>query len=199
MHLPDTGLEILTFGRFSISVDGNPVATSWPNEAIKVFFCSLLSPLDLYFTYDRVCRSMLGVPATQTSRHQLVEEMIRPLNRFLIKELGFNPLIAGPENIRIDLQRIYLDALVFNRTALEGLRLMALGNHAAAIEKLKLADSIHTGIYLPEMPGKIVSSTRNELESLYLTTVMYTSRLSGLKSCSSGICGEAGVRRISRS
>jgi len=44
MSIPDTTLEIQTLGRFSISAEGKPVATDWPDEMAKVLFCSLLSP-----------------------------------------------------------------------------------------------------------------------------------------------------------
>lgn len=170
--MPDTTLEILTLGRFGISVDGKPVATEWPDEKVKGLFCSLLSPLDLYFTWDRICRSMLGVPATRSSKCELEEIFIRPLNSFLIKELGFNPLIAGHENIRIDQQRIHLDALEFYSTVVEGLSLLSLGNNAAALENLTRANSLYAGCYLPGIPGKIIKNTRNDLESLYRTAVM---------------------------
>jgi len=172
MKLPDTTLEILTLGRFSISINGKPVATVWPDETIKIFFCSLISPLDLYFTWDRICRSMLGVPETRSSRRQLEEVLIRPLNSFLIKELGFTPLIAGLESIKIDQQRIYVDALEFHNAVVEGLRLLSLGNTPAAFEKLNRAKSLYAGGYLPGIPGKIIHNTRNELESLYRTAFM---------------------------
>lgn len=174
MDIPDTTLEIQALGRFSIAVDGKPVATDWPDETVKVLFCSLLSPLDLYFTWDRICRSMLGVPATQTSRRQLKENIIRPLSNFLIKELGFDPLIAEHENIRINLQGIHVDAFEFHSAALEGLRLLSLGNHAAAFEKLVRAKLLYCGSYLPGIQGKIIANTRKDLESLYRTAVMQT-------------------------
>ncbi|GAC1465301.1 MAG: hypothetical protein PVSMB11_00500 [Desulfuromonadaceae bacterium] len=172
MNKADTTLEILTLGRFSISVDGKPVATDWPDETVKVLFCSLLSPLDLYFTWDRICRSMWGVPVTQNSKHRLEEIFIRPLKSFLIKELGFNPLIAGQEGIRINQQRIHVDALEFHSTVVEGLRLLSLGNRAAALDKFSRADSLYAGSYLPGIPGKIIENARNELESIYHTAVM---------------------------
>lgn len=172
MNIPVTTLKILTLGRFSISLQGKAVATDWPEEALKVFFCSLLSPLDLYFTWDRICRALLGVPETRTSRRQLEENFIRPLNSFLLRELGFNPLIAGLDIIRIDQKRIHVDALDFHSTALEGLRLLALGNHDAALEKLSWAQSLYIGTYLPGMSGKIIESTRNDLESFYQTAVI---------------------------
>ena len=181
--MPDTILEILTLGRFSISVDGKPVATDWPDETIKVFFCSLLSPLDLSFTWDRICRSMWGEPATRTSRRRLEEIFIRPLNSFLLKELGFNPLIAGPEGIRIKQQGIYVDALEFYSTVVEGLRLLSLGNHAAALEKFSRANSLYAGCYLPGMPGKIIANTRNDLESMYRTAVV-----NGIRQARSTLC-----------
>jgi len=167
-----TTLEILTLGRFSVSINGNPVAATWPDETIKIFFCSLISPLDLYFTWDRICRSMLGVPETRASRRQLEEVLIRPLNSFLIKEFGFTPLIAGLESIRIDQQRIYVDAMEFHNAVTEGFKLISLGNRAAAFEKLGRAKSLYAGSYLPGIPGKIINNTRNELESLYRTAVM---------------------------
>ena len=172
MNIPVTTLKILTLGRFSISINEKAVATEWPEEALKVFFCSLLSPLDLYFTWDRICRAMLGVPETRTSRRQLEESFIRPLNSYLLRELGFNPLIAGLDIIRIDQQRIQVDALDFHSTALEGLRLLALGNHDAAFKKLSWAKSLYIGTYLPGMSGKIIESTRNDLESFYQTAVI---------------------------
>jgi hypothetical protein len=179
MDRVDTTIDIQTLGRFSISVDGKPVATAWPDDTLKILFCSLLSPLDLYFTWDRICRAMLGVPETLSSRHQLEEIYIRPLNSFLNRELGFNPLIAGREYIRILQQRIRVDAFEFHSSAIEGLRLVSLGNHPAALKNLNKAVSLHTGIYLPDMQGKIISSTRKDLESLYqiaVTTAMQLTR-----------------------
>jgi len=172
MDIADTTLEIQTLGRFSISVAGKYVATEWPDEMMKVLFCSLLSPLDLYFTWDRLCRSVWGVPATPTSRRRLVETFIRPLNSFLTKELGFNPLITGQEGIRIAQQRIHLDATEFHSAVVEGIGLLSLGDQAAALEKFNRATSLYSGSYLPGIPGKIIANTRIELESLYQTAVM---------------------------
>jgi hypothetical protein len=172
MNIPDTPLEIRTLGRFSISADGKPVATVWPDETIKLFFCSLLSPLDLYSSWDRICRSIWGAPETRAGRRQLEDVYVRPLNSFLIKELGFNPLIAGHEGIRIDHRRIHVDAFEFYNTVLEGLKLLSLTSDAAAFEKFGMSKSLYAGSYLPGMPGKIIASTRKELESLYRTAVM---------------------------
>lgn len=172
MDIPDTTLEILTLGRFSISFNGNPVATDWPDESIKTFFCSLLSPLDLYFTWDRICRSIWNVPVTRTSRRRLEESIIRPLNSFLIKELGFTPLVAGKEGIRIDQHGVHIDAHEFQSTVVEGLRLLTLGNYAAALEKLKRSDALYAGSYLPGMSGKIIENARRDLDSLYRTAVL---------------------------
>ncbi len=179
MHLPDSILEIKTLGSFILSVNGKPVATAWPSEEIKVLFCSLLSPLDLYFSWDRVCRSMLGVPATKNCRVQLDEGFIRPLERFMTGTFGFNPVIKGPEGIRIDHQRIHVDAQTFQSTIVEGLRLMSVGDRDAAREKFSAADSLYAGIYLPGVTGKIIANTRNELESLYRTVIVEAGRSHG--------------------
>lgn len=172
MCIPDTTIKIQTLGRFNITVDGTSVAQQWPNETVKVLFCSLLSPLDLYFTWDRVCRSLWGVTATPTSRRRLEESIIQPLNSFLIKELGLTPLVVRPEGISIDRQGIHVDAHEFYTTVLEGLRLLSNDGNAAAREKFSRADTLYTGSYLPGIPGKIVVNTRNDLESLYRTAVM---------------------------
>jgi hypothetical protein len=171
MNKPVYALGIQTLGRFSVSVDGRAVANVWPDEAIKVFFCSFLSPLDLYFTWDRICRSFLSVAETRSSRRQLEELYLRPLNHFLLKELGFNPLIAGAEGIRIDPQGIYVDVFEFHHAVVEGISLMSLGNHDDAREKFSRANLLYAGSYLPGMPGKIIENTRLELESLYRTAV----------------------------
>ena len=173
MNRSDTTMKVLTLGRFSISMAGKPVAVDWPDETLKVFFCSLLSPLDIYFTWDRICRAMLGVAETRDSRRQLESTYIRPLNNFLFKELGFNPIIAGHEGISIDQHVIHVDALEFYRTVLEGLRLMSLTDHSAAIKKFSKANALYVGCYLPGMQGKIIINTRKELESLYRTALIY--------------------------
>ncbi len=172
MDIPDTALKILTLGRFSISINGIPVATAWPDESTKVFFCSLLSPLDLYFSWDRICRSMWDIPVTQTNRRRLEECIIRPLTIFLIKELGYNPLVAGKDGIRIDHSNIQIDAHEFHKAVVEGLELLSFGSHAAALKKLSLAKSLYVGSYLPGMPGKIIENARRDLDSLYRTAVL---------------------------
>ncbi len=169
MNIPDIIMDIQTLGRFGMFVDGKPVVTQWPNETVKVFFCSLLSPLDIYFTWDRICRSLWGVAVTPANRRRLEETCIRPLIGFLLEELGFNPILVGLDGIRIDHQRIHVDALEFHDTVIEGLRLLSLGNHAAALVQFSRANALYVGKYLPGMPGKIIESTRNELEALYRT------------------------------
>jgi hypothetical protein len=172
MNIPAHTLNIYTLGRFSIADEEKSFATDWPDEATKVFFCSLLSPLDIYFSWDRICRSMLGVPETRASRRQLEETIIRPLITFLTREVGFNPLIINPEGISIDKQGINIDALEFYNAVLEGLRLLSLDNYPAALEKFTRANVLYAGSYLPGISGKIIDNTRADLESLYRTAVM---------------------------
>lgn len=162
---------IRTLGRFSISVNGKTVATEWPDETIKVVFCSLLSPLDLYFTWDRMCRSLWGVPVTRTNRRRLEEVVIRPLTGFLTGELGFSPLLVGREGIRVDHQGVQVDAHDFYGAVIDGLRLLSLSNNGAAVEKFILADSLYAGTYLPDMKGKIIENARLDLASLYQAAV----------------------------
>jgi len=173
---PDARFEIKTLGSFSITLNKMPVATYWPDAMEKTLFCSLLSPLDLYFTWDRISRSLLGEPETQVSRRHLEEHLIRPLKSFLINELGFNPLITGDENIRIDQQRMNVDAFEFYTSAVEGLKLLSLGNKDAAVQKLRRARSLYAGSYLPDMEGKIITNTRDQLESLYQKVVTECTR-----------------------
>lgn len=184
MKTPDTMLIVQTLGTFSMSVAGNPVATSWPDELEKEFFCSLLSPLDLSFTWDRLCRSMWGEAATPASMRRLHETIITPLNSFLVKELGFNPLIAGVEGVRIDPLMVHVDALEFYSTILEALSLLSLTNKSAALEKFNKASSLYAGRYLPGISGTIIANTRNELETLYRTAVKNAMPLLRNSSCS---------------
>lgn len=172
MTKPDTLLKIHTLGRFSLALDGKAIADVWPDETTRILFCSLLSPLDIYFTWDRVCRSLLGVPATPANRHHLLEHTIRPLNSFLINELGFAPVVAGKEYLRIDPLRTAVDAHEFYGSVVEGLRLTLLGNVADAYKSFNRADQLYAGSYLPGIPGKIIENCRTELESLYRTAVM---------------------------
>lgn len=172
MKPPDTKLKIHTLGRFSISIDGRPVATDWPDESTKLLFCSLLSPLDLYFSWDRICRSLCGEPETVASRHRLEKDIIHPLNSYLSHELGFNPLRTGQEGIRIDQQSVHVDAFEFHSAVIDGLNQYSQGNHPAAHEKFSRAHLLYGGSYLPGLPGKIITSTRTDLESLYRAVVL---------------------------
>ncbi|NVN93412.1 MAG: hypothetical protein HXX11_22840 [Desulfuromonadales bacterium] len=185
MNTPDTRIEIQTLGSFNISADGKPIASTWPDKAAKVLFCSLFSPLAINFTWDRICRSLLGVSESLASRQRLEKNSIVPLSSFLIEEFGFNPLITSHEGIRIDFQRIHVDAFEFHTSALEGLNFLSRGNRDAAFEKLRRAKSLYNGSYLPGITSKIITNTRFGLESLYRTAVINAMPLTGT-SCSSG-------------
>ena len=174
-------LEILTLGCFRITMDGKQVATCWPDETLKVCFCSLLSPLDLYFSWDRICRSLLGVPDSRQSRRQLEEDIVRPLKSFLITELGFNPLLTGSEYMSIDQRRIKVDAFEFHSSAVEGLKQMSQGNHAAAQQRLGRSRDLYAGSYLPDVDGKIIANTRKDLETLYQRVVLVSARQNATK------------------
>jgi hypothetical protein len=166
-------LDIRTLGTFQIAVNGKQVAEEWPNEALKVLFCSLLSPLDLSFSWDRICRALWGMPATRTGRRKLDENYVKPLNSFLVNELGFSPLISDREGVRIDQQCLNLDAIDFHNAVVDGLKQFSLGNNHTALEKIHKARLLYVGCFLPGIPGKIVASTRNELESMYRTVVSH--------------------------
>jgi hypothetical protein len=174
MKTPHTLLDVKTLGCFHISLQGKHVLNNWPDETLKVLFCSLLSPLDLSFSWDRICRSMWGLALTRTSRRRLDEHYIRPLNTFLIRELGFNPLITGREGIRIDQQCINLDAIEFHNAVVDGLKQFSLGNNTDALNQFNKAHALYIGSYLPGVPGKIIANTRTELEALFKTVVTHT-------------------------
>jgi hypothetical protein len=172
MDIFDSSVKILTLGRFCISAHGAPVTIEWPDEALKAFFCSLLSPQGRHDSWDHICHSTLAEPATQSSRHTLVKEFVTPLIALLVKNFGFNPLIIGHAGIYIDHQSVLIDAFEFHDAALDGLRLLSIGKPAAALEKLSKAKSLYGGIYLPAIKSPIITNTRNDLESLYLTAIL---------------------------
>lgn len=171
MDTPDTTIKIQTLGSFSISAHGKLIEPAWPDEASRVFFCSLLSPLDLFYSWDRICRTLWGEPATRINRRRLEKTVIRPLDIDLTGQLGITILIAGAEGIRIDHQRVYVDALEFHGTVVEGLKLLTFGEDAAAMEMFTTAHSLYKGSFLPGVTGKIVEHTRTDLDSLYSTIV----------------------------
>jgi hypothetical protein len=152
--------------------DGVHFTAKWPDDTLKVMFCSLLSPLDPSVTWDRICDSVWGTPATPENRLRLEETIVQPLIGFLVRELGLNPFVAEDDGIRIDRQHIQLDAHEFHGTAVEGLRLWSHDNNSAAFEKFSRAKTLYSGCYLPAMAGKIVTNTRNDLESLYLSAIL---------------------------
>jgi hypothetical protein len=110
------------------------------------------------------------------NRQQLEENIIRPLKKFLIMELGFNPLLTGEEYISIDRRRAQVDVFEFHSSAVEGLRQLSQGNHAAAQQNLARAKALYAGSYLPGVPGKIIANTRIELESLHQKVILESAR-----------------------
>jgi two-component SAPR family response regulator len=172
MKLPVNTMYIKTLGSFCMYADGVPVTTEWPDDTLKVMFCSLLSPLDSSVTWDRICDSLWGKPATSENRLQLEESIVQPLTGFLVRELGFNPFVAEDDGIRIDRQHIQLDAHEFHGAAVAGLQLWSRDNNCAAYEKFNRAKTLYSGCYLPGMSSKIIKNTRNDLESLYLSAIL---------------------------
>jgi hypothetical protein len=168
--------EIQTLGDFCISVGGKSVAAVWPNETLKVLFCSLLSPLDLYINWDRFCRSLWGTPASRSNMRRLDEIFIQPVNSYLVKEMGFNPIITERDGMRIDKSRIHLDAVEFYSAVIEGLRLLSLENNDAALEKFNRANLLYAGSFLPGMSGKIIENTRHALDSFHQISYMSADR-----------------------
>lgn len=164
--MSNTTLEIQTLGRFCISINGKPVAIEWPDETLKVFFCSMLSPLDLSFSWGRISRAMWGLPVCR-----LQEIFVWPLASYLNGELGFNPLIAVNDGVRLDKQCIKVDAHEFYKTVVEGLRQISFANHAAALYNINRAISLYSGSHLPGIPGKINTETRSTLKSLYQSAI----------------------------
>jgi two-component SAPR family response regulator len=177
VNITGTKLKIHTLGCLGFSIEGKPVAVHWPDEALKVLFCSLLSPLNLSITWDRICRALWGVSETPSSRQQLEDTLILQLDCYLNEELGFNPVTSGDAGIKIDYQHIYVDAFEFHQSALEGLRLLSFSNYAAAQENFCRARTLYGGRYLSEISGKIIANTRTGLESLYRTTVLEANKL----------------------
>jgi len=173
MNISDTALDIRTLGSFRISAKGKPVAVDWPDETQKVFFCSLLSPLGESISWDRLCRSLWDIPATETTRFRLEEIVIRPLTLFLVKEFGFDPLIEGHEGMSVNMHYFNVDAHEFYQNAVEGFSLMSIGNYDAALKRFRRADELYVGSYLPGMPGKVIADTRYDLDSLYRTAVKH--------------------------
>ena len=172
MNISEHTVKIQTLGGLSLSVSGDPVTLHWPDETMKSLFCSVLSPLDLYYSWDRICRSLFGVAETQATRRQLKQTTIQSLNTLLIRQLGFTPLIHGAEGIRIDRNRVSIDACEFYSTALGGLQQLSRLNRMEACDLFTRAAVLYTGSYLPGMEGKIISNTRKDLESLYRTVLL---------------------------
>jgi hypothetical protein len=117
---------------------------------------------------------MWGEPETHFNRIRLEEGLIRQLKSFLIKELGFDPIFSDPEGIRIDCQRLHVDAVDFYRSARQGLKLMTHSKHEAAFELFSRANTLYVGRYLPGFYGNAFVSARNTLEALYQTVIKDT-------------------------
>src|ERR1039457_4449233 len=156
MHTTIPKVKIRTLGSFEISAKGITVAADWPSNTIKVLFCSLLSPVDLCLNWDRICHSLWGVPSNRNFRNRLENLFIGPLNTYLLDELGINPFVAVHEGIKINHDHVHVDAFDFYRSAVNGLRLLSIGNEYASNEAFKKANSLYTGSYLPGLHGNII-------------------------------------------
>lgn len=171
IRAPDAVVNICTLGRFTIVVNGFPVTPVWPSETVKVLFCSLLSPLDVIVSWDRLCRALWGVPEERISRQRVNDIIILPLRTMLRGLFGHDPLVTYADGIRLDHTGIYVDALEFFELVINGVSCEGNGDHAGACNKFFRAEVLYVGVFMPGIAGKIIESTRKELEVLFHTTV----------------------------
>lgn len=160
-------LHVRSLGGLALSQRGVAVTAPWPDKITKELFCSLLSPLDICITFDRLSRSLLGAPLTARTSERL-EMAIDSLIRFTSEEMGVSdPLLVTPDAVGFKGDSICIDAHQFFETALKGLSNLSKGEKGAALQHVCKAMDLYEGDFLPGMNSRIIVDTREELAGLH--------------------------------
>ncbi len=163
MSIHQHNLFVRTLGEFTIVCATRPVTISWPDNATRLLFCSLLSPLDAAISRDRLCQTLWGIAATEAENRRLHATMGR-LQDVISGAFGINPFIISHEGFSLDAHKIQIDARDFHETAIAGLRQLSLGNKQSAHSFFQTAASLYRGAFLPGISSRIITTTRTELE-----------------------------------
>jgi DNA-binding SARP family transcriptional activator len=166
MTIHQYSLSVRTLGDFTITRDRKTVNVTWPDNAIKILFCSLLSPLDVSISRDRLCKALWNIPASAAGIGRLTSALGQ-LHDVMARTFGFSPIIVQDDGITLDYGKVYVDARDFHDTAISGFRNFAGGEIAAASHLFRTASMLYRGEFLPGMTGRIISATRNDLEDQY--------------------------------
>lgn len=166
MTIHQYSLSVRTLGDFTITRDRKTVNVTWPDNAIKILFCSLLSPLDVSISRDRLCKALWNIPASAAGIGRLTSALGQ-LHDVMVRTFGFNPIVFQDDGITLDYGKIYVDARDFHDTAISGFRNFAGGETAAASRLFQAASMLYRGEFLPGMTGRIISATRSDLEDQY--------------------------------
>lgn len=159
-------LVVRSFGELTITRDTRPITISWPDKATHLLFCSLLSPLDASISRERLCQTLWGVAATESASRRLLATMGN-LQDVIGGAVGINPFIISHDGFSFDHHKVQVDAHDFYETAIAGLRELSVGNRQAAHSYFHNAASLYRGAFLPGMAGRIITTTRTELDLQY--------------------------------
>ena len=161
-------LHVRTLGGLALSKRGVAVTAPWPDTITKELFFSLLSPLDVGITFDRLSRSLLGAALTARTRERL-EMALDSLIRFSREEMGVcAPLVVTPDAVGFKEDFICIDAHQFFEAALNGLSNLSKGEKTSAFHYVCNAMNLYEGEFLPGMNSRIITNTREELAGLHM-------------------------------
>ena len=82
-------------------------------------------------------------------------------------ETGRSPFREYSRGVGLDYGIVRLDARDFRECAVNGLSLLAAGDHSAARDMIERALALYAGPFLPGKPGRIVRDTREVLGELH--------------------------------
>jgi Bacterial transcriptional activator domain len=159
-------IQMRTLGAAAVSIGGRKLKLQWPSCEVRKLFYSLLTPLDEFVEWERLDRAVPGDNPGDSGACR-VRATYRQLRELFIREAGRSPFREYSQGVGLDYGVVRLDAREFRECSVNGLNLLATGDHEAARNLIEGALALYAGPFLLGKTGRIVNSTREVLAELY--------------------------------
>ncbi|WP_340539964.1 BTAD domain-containing putative transcriptional regulator [Nocardioides sp. GXZ039] len=166
-HTDRARIAIRTLGAFAVLHDGEPIAASaWQSrksrDALKILAGRGGRPI----TREALAEHLWPDSSGSSNRLSVVLSTLRAVLDPTKQHPSDHYLRADRESVRLDVDHVEIDAVVFAQTAAGALRALRGGERTdlAVVEELERAAAMYAGHYLDDDPyGAWVVDTRDEL------------------------------------
>ncbi len=175
MRKPECNEKLLVcaFGGLTFVRHGVPISIVWESQKARQLFCNLLVTRTQWVPSGKLIGMLWpGCPAKDGANN--FKTTLSRLRKSFAGPMAINPVITNGDVYRINQDVMEVDAGLFRKNALEGIKLFARGETGHAREYLEAAQDLYTGEFLPEEPAnEFINEERRELAGLYSSVLRY--------------------------